>query len=227
MARSLCIPGVFLLFSALVLLVLTSISVPFLDGLDTARTHFNDQAHLPQAPDGGIMDSVRFGIWGYCTINQAGDKTCHRDRAYSFSIKSPGNGDTINISANWTRGLIVTPIAAAVTLLAFLFSLSSHLTVEIVASILSFLAALLTLIAFAIDIALFAFVKHEMDNLQIQAKTITAPGFWLTFASFILLLLGGCTVIFGHRRNRANAGNYQSYPMSSSRRGFWQRFRRS
>lgn len=56
------VPGVFLLFSALVLLVLTSISVPFLDGLDTTRTHFNDAAHLPNAPDGGVMSSVRVRV---------------------------------------------------------------------------------------------------------------------------------------------------------------------
>ena len=63
------------------------------------------------------------------------------------------------------------------TLIAFLLSLSSHVTLTLLASLTSFLAALLTLIAFAVDIALFAFVKHEMGKLDsVDASTDTAPG---------------------------------------------------
>jgi hypothetical protein len=40
----------------------------------------------------------------------------------------------------------------------------------------SFLAALLTLIAFAIDIALFVFLKHQTDKLPVARRTNTAPG---------------------------------------------------
>lgn len=62
------------------------------------------------------------------------------------------------------------------TFIALLLSFSQHVTVTLVASLFSFLAALLTLIAFAIDIALFAFTKHEMNKLNIGASTITGPG---------------------------------------------------
>lgn len=44
-------------------------------------------------------------------------------------------------------------------------------------SIVSALAALLTLIAFAVDIALFAFVKHKMAQLEnVEEHTKTGPG---------------------------------------------------
>jgi hypothetical protein len=67
--------------------------------------------------------------------------------------------------------------AAGFTFLAFLTSLSTHLTVQLVASLLSFFSALLTLIAFAIDIALYAYVKHEVGKLDgVNASTNTAPG---------------------------------------------------
>jgi hypothetical protein len=67
--------------------------------------------------------------------------------------------------------------AAGFTFLAFLTSLSTHLTVQLVASLLSFFSALLTLIAFAIDIALYAYVKHEVNKLDgVDANTNTAPG---------------------------------------------------
>ena len=60
---------------------------------------------------------------------------------------------------------------------AFLLSLSSHVAVTLLAPLTSFLAALLTLIAFAVDIAFFVFVKHQMGKLDgVAARTITAPG---------------------------------------------------
>ncbi len=112
-------------------------------------------------------------------------------------------------------------IGTAVTFIAFLLSFSTHITITLVASFVAFLAALITLIAFAIDIALFALVKHAINGLDIGAKTDVAPGFWLTFASLILLLLGGCTVCFGRRRERLSSAS-TSYPMKTTGRGrFW------
>ncbi len=63
------------------------------------------------------------------------------------------------------------------TLIAFILSLSTHVTMTLLASLTAFLAALLTLIAFAVDIALYAFVKHEMGKLNgVSTNTDTAPG---------------------------------------------------
>ena len=67
--------------------------------------------------------------------------------------------------------------ATGLTLVAFLLSLSAHVTLTLLASLASFLAALLTLIAFAIDIALYAFVKHQMGKLAgANEHTRTGPG---------------------------------------------------
>ena len=63
------------------------------------------------------------------------------------------------------------------TLIAFGLSLFSHMTFRLLASLGAFLAAVLTLIAFAIDIALFAYVKHQMSQLTgATLTTKTAPG---------------------------------------------------
>ena len=104
----------------------------------------------------------------------------------------------VDIGPSWTRGLaihpvgksptldtidfpetklILCPIATGVTFIAFLLSLSSHVTVTLLASLTSFLAAVLTLIAFAVDIALYAFLKHEVGKLSgVSSNTDTAPG---------------------------------------------------
>lgn len=184
----------------------------------------------------------------YCTTNAIdGSRTCsakgtspstsqltlnlimflHLGHAYSVQLEAPKDGGVITIGSSWTRGLAIHPVAAVVTFLAFLAAFSQHITISLFASLLAFLAALLTLIAFACDIALLAFVKHEVDDhlAGVRAHATTGPGFWLTFVSLILLLLAGCTVCFARRRSRM--ANANSYPMSSTKRSFWTRFRRN
>lgn len=127
-------------------------------------------------------------------------------------------------------------IAAGVTFIAFLFSLSTHVTSTLIASLTAFLAAILTFVAFALDIALLTFTKHEMEKLSDVSKftdtgactsdypriqfpvflTDRSQAFWITFVAFLLLCISGCLVALGRRRARmADAINY---PMPSSRR---------
>ncbi|KAJ3808518.1 hypothetical protein F5876DRAFT_78667 [Lentinula aff. lateritia] len=246
MSRMFCIPGIIFLFCAFVLSILVSISLPFLPALDIARAHMNGNALI----NGDTVNEIRFGVWyglivslqlnqsfltairAECTYKDDGSRICgEAGHGYSTSISDTNKDANVIISSSWTRGLAVHPVATAVTFIALLFSFSSHVTVTLIASILSFLAALLTLIAFAIDIALYAFLHHEIGKISsIQGSTDTAPGFWLTFVSLILLLLAGCTVCFGRRRDRmSGASSYPSYPMSSTttKTPFWKRFRRN
>lgn len=65
------------------------------------------------------------------------------------------------------------------------------------ASLVSFLAALLTLIAFAINIALYAYVKHELGTLNISETTITGPGWFLFFFLSISPRISTLRQVFG------------------------------
>ncbi|KAJ3513696.1 hypothetical protein NLJ89_g2810 [Agrocybe chaxingu] len=175
MSRAFCIPGVLFLLCAFVLNFLVSISLPWLTALDIARTHFGDGA-IQQANVQGIAE-IRFGIWAPCYYNTNDDRTCLKTgHGYSVEIANTRQTEAITIKSSWTRGLAVHPVAAAATFVALLLSLSTHITVTLLASLVSFLAALITLIAFAIDIALYALVRNEMKKLEIGANTNTAPG---------------------------------------------------
>ena len=112
-------------------------------------------------------------------------------------------------------------IAAGVTFLAAVCAFSTHATGTLLASVLSFLAAFITLIAFCVDIALLAYTRHQMNKLP-GSHTNTAAGFWLTFVSLILLLIAGCTVFFGRRGSRAGDSS-SSYSSGGS---LWTRIRR-
>ncbi|KDQ52443.1 hypothetical protein JAAARDRAFT_162894 [Jaapia argillacea MUCL 33604] len=224
--RTFCIPGVFFIFSAFVLMFITSISLPYLTGVDFVRVHFNGGGAGAGSGTGSAVSQLRFGIWAYC-FNEipSGNRVCSPSgHAYSVSILSPTQNNTnVIIGPSWTRGLAIHPVATGVIFIALLLSFSTHITVTLIASLVAFLAALLTLIAFACDIALYAYVKHQVGKLPgVSESTITGPGFWLTFVSFLLLLLAGCTVCFGRRRDRmAGATSY-----STTKRPFWSRFRR-
>jgi hypothetical protein len=218
-----CIPGAFFLFAAFVLLFITSISLPYLPALDFARTHFGSDLRVPNVENANALNQIRFGIWAPCFFDSSDTRTCPRT-GLAYNLQVQGQSDTVNIASSWTRGLAIHPVAAGVTFIAFLLSLSTHVTVTLVASLVSFLAALITLIAFACDIALFAWTKHQFNKLDgSNPRTITGPGFWLTFVSFILLLLAGCTVCFGRRRDRMSGAT----PTYATKKPFWSRFRRS
>jgi len=200
MTRAFCIPGVILLGCALVLSFIVSVSLPYLPALDITRARFN--ATVQQEGTVGIQE-LRLGIWAPCSYNPSGDRTCLASGyGYAVHVTSTANNQnqTATIHSAWTTGLAVHPVATSVAFLAFIFSFSTHLTMTLIASLLSFLAATLTLIAFAIDIALYGLVKAELRDFNVAVTTTTAPGFWLTFASLILLLLAGCTVCFGRRK---------------------------
>jgi hypothetical protein len=67
--------------------------------------------------------------------------------------------------------------ATGIAFLALLLSFSTHITVTLFASLAAFLAAFLTLIAFAIDIALVVYVKNQMENLAgTGLSTVAGPG---------------------------------------------------
>jgi hypothetical protein len=223
MARAFCIPGLFFLFAAFVLSFLVSISLPYLPAMDIARVHFGSGA---SSASEGVIEG-RFGIWALCDYLKGGEKVCSAtSHGYSASYYTQ-NGITVVIGSSWTRGLAVHPVATAVTFVALLLAFSTHITVTLVSSLVSFLAALLTMIAFAIDIALFVYIRHQTDKLTgTGARTNPAPGFWMTFVTLLLLLLGGCTVCFGRRRDRMSGAS--TYPTTAAQpsNGFFSRFRR-
>lgn len=203
-------PGIFFLFSAFILSLLVSVSLPGIPTVDIARAHFTGGATPHVSTNTESIEQIRFGIWGYCTYDdQTGDRTCV-DSGHGYTVHLLSVSKNITIGPGATRGLAVHPVAAGVTSIALLCSFSSHVTLVLIASLLSFLAALLTLIAFAIDLSLYVIVRDRVNNLDnVSARSVAAPGLWMTLVSLILLLLAGCAVYFGRRHSRmSGAINY-------------------
>ncbi|KAF8642922.1 hypothetical protein AX16_009310 [Volvariella volvacea WC 439] len=221
--RAFCIPGVVILFCAFVLSFLVSVSLPYLPALDITRIRL--ASGFVADGDGGVTQ-YRFGIWSACWYDTNETRTCLRTgHGYVVALQDAQRTASVVIGSSWTRGLAIHPVATAVTFIALLLSFSSNLTVTLFASLASFLAAFLTLLAFACDIALFAYVKHQVGKLpNVNVDTIPAPAFWMTLVVFILLLIAGCTVCFGRRRERMADASYPK--LTNEKPSLWDRIRR-
>jgi hypothetical protein len=213
MARSFCVPGILFLTAAFVLSLLVSISLPLIKPMDIVRVH------------GG--SELRLGIWAWCSQAPNAGWACGKTGyGYSVNLSTAGQSGSQDIGASWTRGLILHPIATAIIFVAWLLGFSEHVTVSLIASLVSFLGALFTLIAFAIDIALYVHVRKQVNDLHtINSNTDAGPGFWMTLATFVLLLLAGCTVCFGRRRERTARGT-TSNSYNYAKRPWYRRFGR-
>jgi len=218
MSKAFHIPGIFFLFCAFVLLFLVSVSLPYLTALDVARVHFKAGGPISVGADTNTVSQLRFGVWANCWYETSGNRVCGTSGyAYNTTVYDAGARTTsVGIGSSWTRGLAIHPVATGVCFIALLLSLSAHITSTLLASLAAFLASIITLIAFAVDIALYAYVKHEMGKLHgTDITTDTAPAFWMTFASLLLLWMAGSTVCMGRRRDRmAGATNF---PLASSK----------
>ncbi|KAJ6482271.1 pali-domain-containing protein, partial [Mycena vitilis] len=201
------IAGIVFLAVALILSFATSISLPYLPALDFVRVNF---PNAPKSAD--IMSQLRVRPWFNCIMN-ACTRVLHilqQGHGYSFLIGSFDLKQSVLIRSSWPRGLAIHPVATAFTALALGFAYSKHEHGPILATRSSFIAAFLRSRhrLKLKDIALFAFVKQQVGTLP-NGNTSTSSAFWMTFVSLILVLLAGCTVFFGRRREAGVGSAYQ------------------
>lgn len=114
--------------------------------------------------------------------------------------------------------------AAGLTFVALLLTLTSDARVRLLSAFASLFACLTTLIAFAIDIALFVNVKHrvaKIEDLDIDTKPWVGKldssppddlmkltqwsflAFWLTLVGFLLTLMAPLMILLGRRARAA------------------------
>ncbi|KAF8182945.1 SUR7/PalI family-domain-containing protein [Pholiota molesta] len=220
MARTLCIPASVLLLVALVLSLLVSLSLPFLPTLDIVRVLVADNGAQASIE---AMNNIRLGIWTACAYALDGTHACGEQKlGYEVIFVNIFNtADFEIIQPSWTRGLVVHPIATGFIFVAFFVSFSERMTANLVAFFMSSFAALITLVAFAFDIALFVHVRNAIKDLDAGASTEIALGFWLTFVSYVVVNMASAGFFFGRRRQRrSNAST--NYPMETPKSGkFW------
>ncbi|KAH9925649.1 uncharacterized protein BXZ73DRAFT_103182 [Epithele typhae] len=196
-ARMFHIPGIIFLFVAFVLLFLVSVSLPFINALDFVRSI---------SPTAALLAG--------CWYENTGNAVCSSaSNAYNTVIFANNNKkDFITIAPSWTRGSPSTPsVPTGVTFIAFLLSLSAHVKMTLLASLTSFLAATLTLIAFAVDIASSCSSSTRWASSTGRSQHRHRGRVLAHVRRLPPALLRGCTVCFGRRRGRDDGATTYSW----------------
>jgi len=187
MPASAAVPGLFFCFAATVLLVFVCVSAPTWEKISFLNV-------------GTGPGQIHYGVFGY-----TGSKVAV---GYNFLDVNTGNGITTTIIHNLTIALVIHPIAAGLSGLAFLFGLcgASYQRVgTIVMSLFSGLAAVLTLVVWIIDMVLFGIVRSRYRDSGVTAQYGNAN--WLTLGALVALVIGFCAStcgVFGRYRRRKN-----------------------
>jgi len=212
--------GVLFLLVACVLLIIVSVGTPV----------WKEIAFL-KADLGG--STLYMGNWGYCIGNSCTKAKLGYDLTLLENYQS---GDTsAKVAASVVHGLtfalILTPIAAAISLAALLLAVCNNLVTGILSSLVSFFAFLVTIVSFGIDLGLFVTARHRLNDTLSGSPAHLANAMWMVLVAVLCQLLAACTVCFvsrSHRRRRdlersSVAAPPTVPPMVEPRRRFWQR----
>ncbi|KAM0749471.1 pali-domain-containing protein [Meredithblackwellia eburnea MCA 4105] len=192
--------GVFSLLVATLFLIIVSVGLPIWKDVYFLSVDISASA-LGRSTD---SPDLRMGTWGLCF----GGEVCTKSKlGYSLSFIEDHTSGTARVVSSIVHGLtyalVLNPIAAGFSFIALLFSLSTHFVVGVLASIMSGVAFLVTLLAFALDFSLFVTAKHRLDDLSTSSSTfrtsLTArshygPAMWLVLVAFLLQLLASVTM---------------------------------
>jgi len=180
MVASPAVPGLVFCFAATVLLIIASVSAPV----------WNEVSFLNV---GVAPNELRYGVFGY-----TGSKVAI---GYDFVGTSGSDDSVVVVHSVLTKVLILHPIAAGLSGLAFLFGVCGagyHRAGTVLMTLVSALAALATLVIFVIDLVLFGITRNRFRDQGIPAEYGIAN--WVTAGALVALLLGflaACCGSFG------------------------------
>ncbi|KAF8522932.1 pali-domain-containing protein [Hysterangium stoloniferum] len=171
-------PGSFLCFLAFVLLVFVSVSPPTWDKVSFLDVTTGEKI-------------IRFGVFGFTGSS--------RSIGYNFDLALvglPTNKLSTGIVRVLTGALILNPIAAGLSALAFVFGVCNCRCGIIYMTALS---GIVTGVAFAIDIALCSIVRSRIREVGAAAGTTAQFGNanWLTLCAVFALSLASCAGVLG------------------------------
>ncbi|GAA5929183.1 hypothetical protein JCM3775_006757 [Rhodotorula graminis] len=202
--------GTFLLFAATILLIIASITSPVVNNIALARATVSIGVNQIRA---------NFGVFGYCLVENGNSDVCTSSQVgYQVpqvlltvgeltGVLSSSTESAVNAT---TSALILHPIAAALSFLAFLIAACSDRLGFLCASLTAALACLVALAAMVLDLVLVAVVRSYLNrNSAVNAAVDVSyeVGTWLTVAAFACLFVGvftTCCACLTDRRRRRN-----------------------
>ncbi|KAF4125716.1 SUR7/PalI family [Geosmithia morbida] len=198
--------GSALLFISMILCIVVSVSAPVVKYLSFVHFELDGKA------------DVKFGSFGYCVTDSNGDDRCSSTHIGYDAAKimegiddssfSMARGDSIKAL---THVFVLHPVSAALLLISFLLSLfAGSFCGSVIAMFVSALTFVVSVVAVAVDFAVFALVLSEVRNGN--GKGRYGSVIWMALAAAILTLAAtlilAVTCCVGKRR-RAQAKCYK------------------
>ncbi|KAI0836737.1 pali-domain-containing protein [Hypoxylon sp. FL0890] len=228
--------GTFLLFSATVLLIITDISAPVVNGISMLRVDLN-----ARQTSSNNFPSLTFGTFGYCvrhtTSLSSGQDSCSQSRVgYNPALVVEQNVQNVDFSdastdttKALTRVMILHPIATGLAFIAFLLALGAGVVGSLLASLVSLLTFIVTLIALICDFVAFGIIKHEVNNANNGSRAEWGAASWTILVSAICSFLATFIVFFTccsarlHRRREGRVAKDvpDGYGAPRRRRRWW------
>jgi len=186
--------GTLLLFCAMGLLIIVSVSTPIWKDVYFLK------ATLAQATGTVPAGTLKVGMWGYCVGSTCSSKTF----GYNIDFITAANASHAKILHNLTYALILNPIAGAATLLALFFAWSPHFVMGVLASLLSFLAFIITIAALGVDLGLVLTARSRINKLGAGNHATVGNATWFVVAAAGAQLIAAVTVCCTHAASRRN-----------------------
>ncbi|KAK1993891.1 pH-response regulator [Colletotrichum falcatum] len=231
--------GSFLLLAATVFLVITSISAPVVHNISLLDVKLGESS---------AGKEITLGTFGWCVIGGSSDGSdqCSRSSIGYSPAAIIGEADATQYSS-WssdaaealTRVMILHPIAAGVSFIAFVLSVGAGMFGSLFAALVSATAFLITVVALICDWVMLATIRRKIndngDNGADASYAHYGVALWTLLAAAICLLLGAVIVFFTccsgrlHKRRQQQAKvDHYSPPTTHTayrRRRWWQRSR--
>ncbi|KAF2480314.1 actin cortical patch SUR7/pH-response regulator pali [Neohortaea acidophila] len=218
--------GVFLLFAASILLLITTISAPVVNDIALLRVHLNNGSTL------------NFGTFGYCVLNAAqpndGNDWCSKVHigykpaniiastaaSQDFDEITGGTSDAL------TSTMVLHPIECGLAFIAFVISAFAGMFGSLFGALIALVAWILTLISLAIDFTVFGIVHHHVSDYSAGRERATfGDGIWCLAAAFVALFFGMFIVFFTccaarREKRRGVASKQEVQPVQTRRKRF-------
>ncbi|KAI5462406.1 actin cortical patch SUR7/pH-response regulator pali [Mariannaea sp. PMI_226] len=205
--------GTFLLLVSTICLLVVTITAPVVHEISILRVSLDDSSR---------GSAVTFGTFGYCII-RSGDDDCSKvgigydpaklligiDRSTYFS-----NADEDAVKA-LTKIMVLHPVACGLSFIAFLVCLGAGVVGSLIASLMSALTFLVTIVALACDFGLFALIRHKVNDNDVSTRAHWSAGIWLILVAAICNLIAAVLVFVsccsGRRSRRRRDTKMNSY----------------
>ncbi|KAI1451626.1 pali-domain-containing protein [Annulohypoxylon moriforme] len=232
--------GTFLLFAATVLLIITDISAPVVNSISMLKIDLNGDSSSSFNNNNNRNPSITFGTFGYCvrdTLASGQDFCSQSEVGYDpvSIVEENVNGlsfsdATTDSSKALTRVMILHPIATGLAFIAFLFAAGAGVVGSFLASLVSLLTFVVTLVALVCDFVAFGIIKskiNDADNGTAATATWGAASWTLlvsaicSFLATFVVFFTCCSARMHRRRERRVKDVPEGYGTPARRRWRW------